>query len=97
MSVRLRTQFRILTVVQICLLTVTLFVLILTVFETSHLAVPIVLAGIALIQVFALIHSVHAHVNTLEDFFAAVNYEDFTRRFIEDDIDAELNKPGPCH
>ena len=74
MSVRLRTQFRILTVVQVCLLTVTLVVLILTMLETSHLAVPVVLAGIALLQVFALIHSVHAHVNTLEEFFAAVYY-----------------------
>ena len=92
MSVRLRTQFRILTVVQVCLLTVTLVVLILTILETSHLAVPFVLAGIALLQVFALIHSVHAHVNTLEEFFAAVNYEDFTRRFIEDDVDVELKE-----
>jgi len=91
-SVRLRTQFRILTVVQVCLLTVTLVVLILTILETSHLAVPFVLAGIALLQVFALIHSVHAHVNTLEEFFAAVNYEDFTRRFIEDDVDVELKE-----
>jgi nitrogen fixation/metabolism regulation signal transduction histidine kinase len=91
-SVRLRTQFRILTVVQVCLLTVTLVVLILTMLETSHLAVPVVLAGIALLQVFALIHFVHAHVNTLEEFFAAVNYEDFTRRFIEDDVDVELKE-----
>jgi len=89
-SVRLRTQFRVLTVVQICLLTVTLFVLSVTVLETNHLAVPVVLAGIALLQVFALIHTVHAHVNSLEDFFAAVNYEDFTRRFTADDVDAEL-------
>lgn len=90
MSVRLRRQFRVLTVVQICLLTVTLFVLSVTVLETNHLAVPVVLAGIALLQVFALIHTVHAHVNSLEDFFAAVNYEDFTRRFTADDVDAEL-------
>ena len=76
--------------VQVCLLALTLCVLALTVLETNHLAVPVVLAGIAMLQVIALIRSVQAHVDTLEDFFAAVNYEDFTRRFIEDDIDAEL-------
>jgi nitrogen fixation/metabolism regulation signal transduction histidine kinase len=87
---RFRTQFRVLTIVQVCLLAVTLCVLALTVLETNHLAVPLVLAGIAMLQVIALIRSVQAHVDSLEDFFAAVNYEDFTRRFIEDDIDAEL-------
>lgn len=90
MKHRFRTRFRILTVVQVCLLSLTLCVLALTVLETDHLAVPVVLAGIALLQVLALIGSVQAHVDTLEDFFAAVNYEDFTRRFIEDDVDAEL-------
>jgi len=87
---RFRTQFRVLTIVQVCLLAVTLCVLMLTVLETNHLAVPVVLAGIAILQVIALIRSVQAHVDSLEDFFAAVNYEDFTRRFIEDDVDAEL-------
>jgi nitrogen fixation/metabolism regulation signal transduction histidine kinase len=87
---RFRTQFRLLTIVQVCLLAVTLCVLMLTVLETNHLAVPVVLTGIAMLQVIALIRSVQAHVDSLEDFFAAVNYEDFTRRFIEDDVDAEL-------
>ena len=90
MKQRFRAQFRVLTMVQVCLLALTLCVLALTVLETNHLAVPVVLAGIAMLQVIALIRSVQAHVDTLEDFFAAVNYEDFTRRFIEDDIDAEL-------
>ena len=90
MKQRFRTRFRILTVVQVCLLAVTLGVLFLTLFETDHIAVPVVLAGIVLLQIFGLIRSVQAHVDTLEDFFAAVNYEDFTRRFIEDDVDAEL-------
>lgn len=90
MKHRFRTRFRVLTVVHVCLLAITLGVLALTVLETNHLAVPVVLAGIALLQVIALIRSVQAHVDSLEDFFAAVNYEDFTRRFIEDDVDAEL-------
>lgn len=90
MKHRFRTRFRVLTVVQVCLLVVTLCVLLLTLFETTHIAVPVVVAGIVLLQVFGLIRSVQAHVDTLEDFFAAVNYEDFTRRFIEDDVDAEL-------
>ena len=90
MKHRFRTQFRITTIVQVCLLAVTLCVLILTLLETDHVAVPVVLAGIVLLQMIALIRSVQAHVDTLEDFFAAVNYEDFTRRYIEDDVDAEL-------
>ena len=90
MKHRFRTRFRVLTVVQVCLLAITLGVLALTVLKTNHFAVPVVLSGIALLQVIALIRSVQAHVDSLEDFFAAVNYEDFTRRFIEDDIDAEL-------
>ena len=72
------------------MLAATLGALALTVLETAHIAVPVVLAGIAILQVLGLIHSVQAHVDALEDFFAAVNYEDFTRRFIEDDVDAEL-------
>lgn len=90
MKHRFRTRFRILTVVQVCLLAVSLCVLLLTLLETAHIAVPVLLTGIVLLQIFALIRSVQAHVDTLEDFFAAVNYEDFTRRFIEDDVDAEL-------
>jgi len=87
---RFRTKFRILTVVQVCLLALTLCVLLFTLFKTAHIAVPAVLAGIVLLQIIGLIRSVQAHVDTLEDFFAAVNYEDFTRRFIEVDVDAEL-------
>jgi two-component system nitrogen regulation sensor histidine kinase NtrY len=87
---RFRTRFRMLTIVQVLLLVVTLCVLLLALLKTDHLAVPVVLAAIALLQVLNLIHSVQAHVDSLEDFFAAVNYEDFTRRFIEDDVDAEL-------
>ncbi len=78
------------TIVQVALIALTLSILILTILETEHFAVPIVLAGIVFLQLIGLVHSVQAHVDTLEDFFAAVNYEDFTRRFIEDDVDAEL-------
>jgi len=87
---RFRAQFRLMTIVQVALIAVSLSVLLITIFETSHVAVPIVLAGIVVLQLVGLVHSVQAHVDTLEDFFAAVNYEDFTRRFIEDDVDAEL-------
>lgn len=90
MKHRFRTRFRVLTIVQIVLIAISLAVLILTVLETSFIAVPAVLAGIVFLQILALIHSVQSHVDSLEDFFAAVNYEDFTRRFIEDDVDAEL-------
>jgi len=78
------------TIVQVALIAVTLSILILTILETDHFAVPLVLAGVVLLQLVGLTHSVQAHVDSLEEFFAAVNYEDFTRRFIEDDVDAEL-------
>jgi two-component system nitrogen regulation sensor histidine kinase NtrY len=42
------------------------------------------------LQVVSLLHYVESHVDTLEEFFAAVNYEDFTRRFVENDVDVEL-------
>jgi len=58
--------------------------------ETGHLAVPAVVGGIVLLQVLGLVRYVESHVDTLEDFFAAVSYEDFTRRFVEEDVDAEL-------
>lgn len=57
---------------------------------TEHFAVPAVIAIVVLLQVVSLLHYVESHVDTLEEFFAAVNYEDFTRRFVEDDVDVEL-------
>ncbi len=57
---------------------------------TEHFAVPAVIAIVVLLQVVRLLHYVESHVDTLEEFFTAVNYEDFTRRFVEDDVDVEL-------
>ena len=57
---------------------------------TEHFAVPAVIAIVVLLQVVSLLHYVESHVDTLEEFFTAVNYEDFTRRFVEDDVDVEL-------
>ena len=59
-------------------------------FATEHIAVPIVIAVIVLLQVVAVLRTVEKHVDTLEDFFAAINYEDLTRKYVTDDIDAEL-------
>ena len=78
------------TVLQVLLLGVSLSALILTMLHTAHIAVPVVIAIIVMLQVIGLIRHVQSHVDALEDFFAAVNYEDFTRRFVEDDVDAEL-------
>ena len=78
------------TVVQVALLVVSTLALTWSVFATEFRAVPFVIGIIILLQVAALIHSVESHVDSLEDFFAAVNYEDFTRRFVEADVDAEL-------
>lgn len=61
-----------------------------TVWSTEFRAVPFVIGVMIILQVIALVHSVESHVDSLEDFFSAVNYEDFTRRFVEEDVDAEL-------
>lgn len=92
MKQRYRARFRYLTIIQVVMLLITLGLLAWTVLETDHAAVPVVIGLVILLQVFGLIHTVESHVDTLEDFFAAVNYEDFTRRFIEDDVDAELKE-----
>ena len=57
---------------------------------TKYFAVPAVIAIVVLLQVVSLLHYVESHIDTLEEFFAAVNYEDFTRRFVESDVDVEL-------
>ena len=90
MKQRFRARFRLLTVAQVFFLAVTTAVLAWSAFATEHVAVPAVMVAIIVVQVAGLLHFVEAHVDTLEDFFAAVNYEDFTRRFVTDDIDAEL-------
>ena len=92
MKRRYRARFRFLTSLQIVLLAVTLLGFSASMLATSYIAVPAVLAGVAIGQVFGLLHYVQSHVDGLEEFFAAVNYEDFTRRFIEDDVDVELKE-----
>jgi nitrogen fixation/metabolism regulation signal transduction histidine kinase len=41
-------------------------------------------------QLVLLLRFVETHIDTLEEFFAAINYEDFTQHFVTEDIDAEL-------
>lgn len=78
------------TVLQVVLLVAAILLLGWSVYSTEFRAVPFVIGIVVLLQVIALIHSVESHVDSLEDFFAAVNYEDFTRRFVEEDVDSEL-------
>ena len=75
---------------QVALLLGTAALLAWTLLRTDHVAIPVTLLLVIGLQVAALLASVQSHVDTLEEFFAAVNYEDFTRRFIADDLDAEL-------
>ncbi len=86
----MRRRFRLLAFVQVLLLAGTLSVLAWTLVATAHVAVPLVIGMIALLQLAALLRFVEKHIDTLEEFFSAVNYEDFTRHFVTDDIDAEL-------
>ena len=92
MKQQFRARFRTLTIVQVIFLVATISLLAWSLFSTDHVAVPIVIAMIALSQVVGLLHYVESHVDTLEEFFAAVNYEDFTRRFVEEDVDVELKE-----
>ena len=87
-----RARFRALTIVQIVMLVASISLLSWSLFATDYLAVPVVIAMIVLLQVVALLHYVESHVNTLEEFFAAINFEDFTRRFVEEDVDVELKE-----
>ena len=90
MKQQFRQRFRWLTVAQVLALVATIAMTLGILLATDYIAVPVVLAIVVIAQVLVLIHSVHSHVDALEDFFAAINYEDFTRRFVEDDVDAEL-------
>lgn len=92
MKQRFRIRFRLLTVAQVVGLFVTVSLLAFAAVRTGHIAVPIVIGLVIVFQVVGLLHFVEAHVDTLEDFFAAVNYEDFTRQYVTDDVDAELKQ-----
>jgi two-component system nitrogen regulation sensor histidine kinase NtrY len=87
-----RARFRALTIIHVALLVGSISVLAWSLFATEFVAVPVAIAIVVLLQVIGLIHYVESHINTLEDFFAAINYEDFTRRFVEDDVDVELKE-----
>ena len=90
MKKRYRTRFRLLVILQVVLLTAMSLLLAWSLFATGFVAVPLVIGVLLFLQVAGLLHFVESHVDTLEDFFAAVNYEDFTRRYVEEDVDAEL-------
>lgn len=90
MKRRHRLHFRLVTIGQVLLLTLTMLAFAWSALQTDHVAVPVVIAIVILLQVLGLVHSVESHVEALEEFLAAINYEDFTRRFIEGDVDGEL-------
>lgn len=92
MKTQFRARFRILTIVQVMTIVASITLLAWSLFATEHVAVPVLIAMIVLLQVIALLRYVESHVTTLEEFFSAVNYEDFTRRFVEDDVDIELKE-----
>jgi len=87
---RYRARFRALTIAQVVLLAASLLLLAWSVLATEYFAVPVVIGFVVFLQIMGLLKYVESHVDTLEEFFAAVNYEDFTRRFVEEDVDSEL-------
>ena len=92
MKQHFRARFRALVVVQVLLLVASICFLAWSLVAAGFVAVPVATAIVIVLQVIGMLHYVQAHVDTLEDFFAAINYEDFTRRFVEDDVDAELKE-----
>lgn len=92
MKQQFRARFRALVVIQIMLLVGSIGFLAWSLLAAGFIAVPVATAIVVTLQVVGLLHYVEAHVDTLEDFFAAINYEDFTLRFVEDDVDAELKE-----
>jgi nitrogen fixation/metabolism regulation signal transduction histidine kinase len=85
-----RRQFRIKVIVQVFALVATCVLFAWTNWRAALPASSIVLAIVIALQVYGLLRTVAAHVDALEEFFAAINYEDFTRHFVQGDIDAEL-------
>jgi nitrogen fixation/metabolism regulation signal transduction histidine kinase len=79
-------------IVQVLLLGAGLALLAWALLAADYLAVPVVIAIVVTLQLLLLIRYVESHVDTLEEFFAAVNYEDFTRRFVAGDVDSELKE-----
>ena len=74
----MRARFRSMAIVQVVFLVASITVLAWNIIATGHLAVPIVVGTVVLLQLFGLVRYVELHVEALEEFFAAVNYEDFT-------------------
>lgn len=77
-------------IIQVVFLVATVTLLAWSILRSEYIAVPALIATIALLQILGLVRYVEHHVDTLEQFFAAINYEDFTQHFVNDDVDAEL-------
>ena len=92
MKQHFRARFRAMVVIQVVFLVGSMGALMGSLIATEFVAVPIAVAIVFFMQVVGLLHYVESHVDTLEDFFAAIKYEDFTRRFVEDDVDVELKE-----
>lgn len=92
MKKQYRGRFRALTAVQIAFLVASILFFAWSLVATDYVAVPFVSGLVIALQVAGLIRHVESHVDTLEEFFSAVNYDDLTRRFVEDDVDADLKR-----
>lgn len=90
MKKKLRAQFRLLVVAQILALVGSISLLTFAATGTVYIAVLVVIGLVVILQIVGLVNFVESHVDTLEEFFAAINYDDFTRRFVTDDVDGEL-------
>ncbi len=87
---RMRAHFRLFAILQVLALVATIALLTFTLMRYAHVAVPLLLGSVVLLQVLVLIRFVEVHVRTLEDFFAAMAHADFTRHYVERGVDEEL-------
>jgi len=89
---RYRAKFRAILTLQVILLTATISVLVYSFLVADLLVVPLIAAAVAVLQVVGILAHVESHVDSLNRFFAAIDYEDFTCRFVENGVDAELKQ-----
>ena len=75
------THFRTICTVRIALLCATIYLFFYLLFQTTNYATFVIVGGIALYQIYALVHYVERTNRDLTRFLQAIRYEDFSQSF----------------
>ncbi len=93
------THFRTICTVRIALLCATIYLFFYLLFQTTNYATFVIVGGIALYQIYALVHYVERTNRDLTRFLQAIRYEDFSQSFAGpglgssfDDLKAAFNE-----